>query len=91
MLIDYRLLDMAKTRQIAKAAKASAKKSSKAGTAKAVNGKITKAKAKKSREKSMANSLQSGSRTMEMEMATPTTNLSDVDSSEGDSGFGGCW
>ena len=44
MLIDYRLLDMAKTRQNAKAAKATAKKSSKAGTAKAVNGKLAKAK-----------------------------------------------
>ena len=80
---------MAKTRQNAKSAKANAKKSSKAGTAKAVNGKITKAKAKKSREKSMANSLQSGSRTMEMEMATPTADPSDVDISEGDNGFGG--
>ena len=78
---------MAKTRQ--SATKAAAKKSSKAGTAKAVNGKIAKAKAKKSRGKSMANSLQSGSRTMDMEMAAPTPNPSDVDSSEGDSGFGG--
>ena len=38
----------------------------------------------------MANSLQSGSRTMEimMEVASPTPDPSDVDSSEGDSGFG---
>ena len=86
MLIDYRLLDMAKTRQNAKSAKANAKKSSKAGTAKAVNGKIAKTNAKKSRENSLENSLQSGCRSMEIETKTPTPDPSDVDSSG--SGYG---